>query len=62
MFARQANRTTDIDLTVVRQGKNIKGWFLGLILRTIGKNVLKNAFENSVKAIEAWNDGAREEL
>lgn len=52
-FTRHSNGTTDIDVIVIREGKNLFGWFLGLVLRTIGKNVLKTAFEKSVTAIEA---------
>ncbi|WP_050419185.1 hypothetical protein [Bradyrhizobium tropiciagri] len=51
-FTRRPDGTTDIDVIVVRDGKNLKGWVLGLVLRTIGKGVLVKAFENSVKAIE----------
>src|SRR6267143_512791 len=58
-FTRQPNGTTDIDVVVVREGKNLKGWLLGLVLGTIGKRVLQKAFENSVKAIEARNSTAR---
>ena len=58
-FTRQPNGTTDIDLVVVRDGKNLIGWVLGFVLGTIGKGVLKRAFENSVKAIEARNGAAR---
>jgi len=54
-FTRQPNGTTDIDVDVVREGKNVKGRMLGLVLRTIGRNVLEKAFENSVKAIEVRN-------
>src|SRR5712664_2866996 len=54
-FTRQPNGTTDIDVIVVREGKNLKGWVLGLVLGTIGRRVLEKAFENSVKAIEARN-------
>lgn len=54
-FTRRPNGTTDIDMAVVRKGKNFKGWALGLLLRTAGKGVLQRAFENSVKAIEARN-------
>jgi hypothetical protein len=32
---------------------------LGLVLRTISRGVLKKAFKNSVKAIEASNGAAR---
>jgi hypothetical protein len=59
IFTRQPNGTTDIDVLVVREGKNLKGWVLGFVLRTVGRNVLKKAFENSVKAIEARNEAAR---
>jgi hypothetical protein len=52
-FKRQANGTTDIDVDVVREGKNLKGRVLGLVLGTVGKGVLEKAFDNSVKAIEA---------
>ena len=54
-FTRNPNGTTDIDVEVVREGKNLKGRLLGFVLRTIGKGVLVKAFENSVKAIEARN-------
>ena len=57
-FTRQPNGTTDIDVVVVRDGKNLKGWVLGLVVGTIGKRVLEKAFENSVKAIEALNNEA----
>src|ERR1700686_468496 len=52
-FTRQPNGTTDIDVIVVRDGKNLKGWILGIVLGSIGRRFLKRAFENSVKAIEA---------
>jgi hypothetical protein len=54
-FTRRPNGTTDVDAVVVRDGKNLKGWALGLVLGTVGKSVLKRAFENTVKAIEARN-------
>ncbi|MDP8982662.1 MAG: hypothetical protein M3O35_18950 [Acidobacteriota bacterium] len=57
-FTRQPDGATSIDLVVVREGKNLKGRLLGFVLRTIGKGVLKTAFENSVKAIEARNGAA----
>jgi len=58
-FTRQPNGTTDIDLVVVREGKNWKGRMLGFVLRTIGKRVLQSAFEKSVKAIEARNGAGK---
>jgi hypothetical protein len=61
-FTRLSNDMTDIDVDVVREGKNLKGWLLGLVLGTVGKQVLEKAFENSVKAIEYRNGSAREKL
>jgi hypothetical protein len=54
-FTRQPDGKTQIELSTVREGKNLKGKLLGLIVRTVGKNVLVKAFQNSVKAIEARN-------
>src|SRR5262250_2632696 len=58
-FTRRSDGLTDIDVVVVRDGKNLKGRLLGLVVGTIGKSVLKKAFENSVKAMEARNGAAR---
>jgi hypothetical protein len=58
-FTRRPDGLTDLDAVVVRDGKNLKGWMLGLVLGTIGKGVLKKAFDNSVRAIEARNADAR---
>ncbi len=60
-FTRRPDGTTDIDVDVVREGKNLKGRLLGFVLGTIGKGVLEKAFVNSVKAIEALNGAAKEE-
>ena len=45
--------TTDVDVVVVREGKNLKGRVLSGVLGTIGKRSLGKAFSNSVRAIEA---------
>ena len=52
-FTRHPDGSTDIDLVVVRDGKNLKGRLLGFVLGTVGKSVLEKAFINSVKALEA---------
>jgi hypothetical protein len=52
-FTRLPDGTTDIDVVVVRDGKNLKGRALGLVLGTFGKRVLGGAFAKTVKAIEA---------
>jgi putative IMPACT (imprinted ancient) family translation regulator len=54
-YTRNADGTTDIDYVVVREGKNFKGRFLGIVLGSVGKSRLVNAFQNSVKAVEARN-------
>ena len=59
-FTRRSDGLTDIDLVTVRDGKNLKGRLLGLVVGTIGKGVLEKAFVNSVKAIEARNSAAKE--
>ena len=56
-FTRNADGTTDIDYVVVREGKNLKGRFLALLFKTVGKSKLEKAFTSSVKAIEARNYG-----
>lgn len=58
-FTRRPDGMTDIDVDVVREGKNWKGWLLGLVLGSIGRSVLQKAFENSVKATEARNSRVR---
>ena len=57
-FTRRPDGSSDVDAVVVREGKNIKGRMLELVLGTIGRGVLEKAFANSVKAIEARNAAA----
>ena len=57
-FTRQSDGATDVDVVIVREGKNAKGRLLALVLGTVGKGVLGKAFANSVKAIEERDDGA----
>ena len=60
-FTRQSDGKTAVDVVVVREGKNVKGRALGLVLGSVGKGVLAKALGNTVKAIEARNDGAHAE-
>jgi hypothetical protein len=60
-FTQQPDGTTDIDVSVVREGKNLQGRLLAFVLRTIGKVVLEKAFTKSVLAIEARTAAAREQ-
>ncbi|MGW0045034.1 hypothetical protein [Rhodococcus sp. NPDC003348] len=54
----QADGKTDVDVVVVRDGKNLKGRLLAGVLAVFGKVVLGSTFKKSVKAIEARNSGA----
>jgi len=54
-LARLPNGTTDIDVVIVREGKNLKGRLLGALLGIIGKGQLEKVFAKSLKAIEARN-------
>jgi hypothetical protein len=48
---------TDVDVIVVRHGKNLKGHLLAGALTVIGKGFLGKAFHNTINAIEARNYG-----
>ena len=54
-FTQQPNGMTEVDVVVVREGKNLKGKALGLVLGTVGKGVLEKALARSIKGIEARN-------
>jgi hypothetical protein len=54
-LTRYLDGTTDIDVVIVREGKNLKGRVLGLVLGTVGKGVLTKAFAKTLKVIEARN-------
>ena len=56
-FTRQPNGTTAVDVVVVREGKNVRGRVLGVVVGTVGKRILAKALGNTVKSIEARNDG-----
>ncbi len=54
-FTRLPDGTTEVDAVVVREGKNLKGRMLALVLGTVGRRVLAKAFANTVKAVESRN-------
>ena len=56
-FTRRPDGLTDLDAVVIRDGKNLKGRLLGLVLGIFGQRVLGKALANSVKAIEARHHG-----
>ena len=53
---RRPDGLTDVEAVVVREGKNVKGRLLGLVLGTVGRDVIEIAFAASVKAIEARSE------
>ncbi len=52
-LTRQPNGTTDVDVVIVREGKNFKGQLLGTLLGIVGKGQFEKLFAKSLKAIEA---------
>jgi hypothetical protein len=54
-FTRNTDGTTDLDATVVRDGKNLQGRLLGAIVGSIGKSRLSKALATTVKAVEERN-------
>ena len=57
-LTQQPDGTTDVDVVVVREGKNLKGRLLGIVVGTLGKGVLVKAFAKTIKAIEARSSGS----
>jgi hypothetical protein len=58
----QADGTTQVDVVVRREGKNLKGRVISLVVSTIGKSGLAKAFRNTLRAIEARNHADEREL
>ena len=56
-FKPEPQGKTEVDVDIVREGKNVKGKALALALGTVGKGVLAKAFDQSITAIEARNNG-----
>ncbi|MBO3749536.1 hypothetical protein J5X84_25950 [Streptosporangiaceae bacterium NEAU-GS5] len=52
-FTRRPDGMTDVDVVVVREGKNLKGRLIGLALVVIGKSFLGGEFKKTVNAIDA---------
>lgn len=46
---------TQLDVVVVRDGKNIRGRLTGLLVSTVGQGVLQKALKDTIKAVEARN-------
>jgi len=54
-FEPQPDGTTKLNVDIVREGKNIKGKATGLVLGSVGKNVMHKALMNTIKAVEDRN-------
>jgi hypothetical protein len=52
-LTRNADGTTNIDVVIVRDGKNLKGRVLGAFIGVVGKGQLSKAFDTTIKAVEA---------
>jgi hypothetical protein len=55
-FERQPDGTTDLDVVIVREGKNLKGRVLGFFIGAFGKRSLEKQFGKTIQAIESRND------
>ena len=60
-ITQQPDGLTDVDVVIVREGKNFKGRVLSGVLGTVGKHSLEKAFNKSIKAIEARSDAISRE-
>jgi len=58
-LAQRSDGGTDVDVVAVREGKNLKGRLLAIVVGIGGKRVLGQALEKTVKAIEARNSGSK---
>ena len=50
---KEADGTTTVDYVVVREGKNLRGRLLGVLVGSVARRKLEKAFEKTVEAIEA---------
>ncbi|MFE4460330.1 hypothetical protein ACFROC_23500 [Nocardia tengchongensis] len=57
-LTRRRDGTTEVEVAVVREGKNPQGRVLAAALATLGKPALRQAPRQPVKAIEARSDDA----
>jgi hypothetical protein len=60
-LTRRPDGTTDVDAVVVREGKNLKGRLLAILLRAGGQRILAKALGKTARAIEARNYGTKVE-
>ncbi|MEU1980910.1 hypothetical protein [Nocardia sp. NPDC019395] len=56
-FTARPDGRTEVDVVVVREGKNLKGRALGAVVGTVGQGILRNAFRKTVQAVDARGSG-----
>jgi hypothetical protein len=54
-FTRRPDGTTDVDYVAVREGKNLRGRMLAMVVGMVGKGAVQNGFRKTVTAMEARN-------
>jgi hypothetical protein len=54
-LTRQPNGMTGVDVVVVREGKNVRGRLIAIVVSVIGKQFLGKELAKTIKAIEARN-------
>jgi hypothetical protein len=54
-FTRKSDGTTDVDVVVVRDGKNVRGRALALVLAIVGKRAFAKDLKKTIRVIEARN-------
>src|SRR5262245_47698551 len=57
-FSRQPDDSTDVDVVIVREGKNFKGKVLALLHGSLGRGTLEKELGKTTKAIEARHYGS----
>ncbi|WP_433790643.1 hypothetical protein [Actinoplanes sp. CA-252034] len=52
-LSRRPDGGTALDAVVVREGRNLKGRVIGLLLGTVGRSFLGRALDQTIRAVEA---------
>jgi len=58
VFSSQPDETTDVDVFVVREGKNFKGKVLALVAGSVGRGTFQKELGKTANAIEARHYGS----
>jgi hypothetical protein len=59
-FKRLPDGKTEVDVVVVREGKNLKGRLIGALVGVVGKGALAKGLKQTTEAIEARGGLPRE--